>query len=66
MTPLTDKDRCPVSGEQFGKLMENVPAGFLDWLGDQPWAEKKYPEVVDYINRNRKVIDMELEEQGRM
>ena len=63
---LTDQDLCPVAGQYHGKPMEKVPASFLDWLDDQPWLSHKYPEVADYITRNRKAIDQELKEQGRI
>jgi hypothetical protein len=61
---LTDKDPCPVQGQHFGKPMEKVPASFLDWMIDQPWASRKYPEVIEYIEKNRTAIDAELQEQG--
>ena len=66
MKQLQDSDPCPVEGKHFGTKMEKVDASFLDWLDGQPWADRKYPEVVDYIKRNRKVIDMELREQGKI
>jgi len=64
MKPLNDNSPCPVNGKHFGKRMEAVPASFLDWIVGQPWVDAKYPEVVRYVEKNRKVIDMELEEQG--
>ena len=61
---LTDKDRFPF-GIHKGKPMEKVPASYLDWVIDQSWISE-YPEIVEYIERNRKAIDMELKEQGRI
>ena len=61
---LKDTDPCPVNGTQHGKPMQSVPATFLDWIVGTSWCKRKYPEVFDYVERNRKVIDKELKEQG--
>lgn len=61
---LTDQDPFPY-GVHKDKPMEKVPASYLDWVIDQPWINK-WPEVVEYIERNRKAIDKELKEQGRI
>ena len=62
MIMLNDNDPFPF-GTHKGKPMEKVPATYLDWVQDQPWISK-WPDVVDYIERNRTAIDYELEEQG--
>ena len=61
---LKDTDLFPF-GKNKGIPMEKVPASYLDWMIDQPWSSK-YPDVVEYVERNRKAIDMELKEQGRI
>jgi len=61
--PLTDKSPCPVNGKYHDVPMEDVPARFLDWFRGQPHLLAKYPTVADYIQRNKKVIDWELEDQ---
>lgn len=63
---LTDKSPCPVQGKHHGKPMEQVPADYLDWLVGQPWCRSKYPAVDDYVARNRKAIDLELREKGKI
>jgi Putative quorum-sensing-regulated virulence factor len=61
---LQDTDLFPF-GKYHGKKMEDVPADYLDFIHGQAWISK-YPAVLDYIERNRKVIDKELKEQGRI
>jgi hypothetical protein len=55
---LTDRDAMPF-GKYRGQPMERVPASYLDWLHGQDWI-REWPDVVDYIERNRDVIDSEL------
>lgn len=43
--------------------MESLPGVYLDWLAGQDWIDK-WPAVVEYIVRNRAVIDKELKEAG--
>jgi hypothetical protein len=62
MTPLIDKDPFPF-GVHKGQPMEQVPAMYLDWLIDQPWISR-WPAIEEYIERNRKVIDKELKDEG--
>ena len=62
MKSLKDSDPMPF-GCHKDKPMEKVPAGYLDWFVGQPWADK-YPSVVDYVNRNRNIIDKELKDAG--
>jgi hypothetical protein len=64
MKPLHDNDRMPF-GCHKGKRMQDVPAGYLDWLLDQPCIEH-YPEVKDYIERNEKIIERDLINQRRI
>lgn len=64
MSKLCDEDTFPFGRFQRSMTkMKDVPASYLDWLVDQPWMEK-WPAVLDYIARNRKLIDVELQEQG--
>ena len=58
---LSDQDSMPF-GKYKGKPMEDVPASYLDWLRDQPWLPR-WPDVQEYIQRNEKTIDWELERQ---
>jgi len=62
MKTLTDNDLFPF-GIHKGRPMQKVPATYLDWLIDQPWI-KSWPAVEEYIERNRKVLDRELKDQG--
>lgn len=48
-----------------GKKMQDVPASYLDWLDGQGWLERKHPDVKDYIDRNRKAINQDLEREDR-
>jgi len=50
-------------GKYKGRPMNTVPAKYLDWLHDQSWIVD-WPLVKDYIERNRTVIDQELEDQA--
>lgn len=47
-------------GKYAGEEMDQVPAEYLDWLHGQPWISS-WPEVLDYIEKNRKAIDMDLD-----
>ena len=62
---LTDKDPCPVNGQHNGTPMEKVPAQFLLWVADQPWCQHKYPEVLEYVNKYRRLLEDEAEEEER-
>lgn len=57
-TPLTDEDLFPF-GAHKGKKMKDVSASYLDWLRGQKWLSD-WPQVADYIERNKKAIDLEL------
>ena len=59
---LNDNSLFPF-GKHKGIKMEKVPATYLDWLMGQDWI-KSWPEVVEYIERNRTVINKELKDQG--
>lgn len=43
--------------------MQDVPARFFDWFLGQAHLIAKYPRVFEYIQRNKKAIDMELEDE---
>ena len=64
MTKLSDTDPFPF-GTHRNTPMQDVPASYLDWISAQYWI-KAWPQVVEYITRNRKVIDAELIEQGKI
>jgi hypothetical protein len=55
---MDDSSRMPFCKFE-GFPMKEVPAAYLDWLHDQAWITK-WPEVLDYIETNRDVIDYEL------
>ena len=61
---MTDADLMPF-GKHRGKRMEDVPAGYLDWVHGQDWIDE-WPDVKAYIEDNRSVIDSELREQGKL
>lgn len=59
---LNDDSPMPF-GKYKGKPMREVPAQWLDWFHGECDPNKcAYPQwqVLDYINRNRDVIDSEL------
>ncbi len=60
---LGDADKMPF-GPYRDRPMSEVPASYLDRLRDAAWL-KKWPTVEDYIERNAKAIDVELEEKDR-
>jgi hypothetical protein len=49
-------------GKYKGKPMKEVPADYLDWLHGQDFIHK-YPAVLEYIKKNRTVIDSELPDE---
>lgn len=55
---LTDDSKFPF-GKWKGRKMKEVPASYFDWLRDQVWLVD-WPEVREYLNKNKKVIDQEL------
>lgn len=55
-----DDDKFPFGKyKREGKTFKEVPAEYLDWLHGQKWIGE-WPAVLDYIERNRKAIDMEM------
>ena len=64
MKELQDSDLFPF-GKYKGTSMQKVPADYLDFIDGQDWIDK-YPDVKDYIARNRKCIDIELKEKGKI
>jgi hypothetical protein len=63
---LTDESPFPFGDKYGGKPMRDVPAWYLDLAVDWRCTRDRYPEVIDYVNRNRKALDAELKEQGRI
>lgn len=61
--PLMDADLMPF-GMHEGTRMEHVPASYLDWLHGQDLSS--HLDVLGYIERNRDLIDKELEDEGRI
>ncbi len=59
---LTDLDTMPF-GEHKNKPMQDVPAKYLAWIWEQPWLEKKYIKVYNYIFNNKEAIELELGEK---
>lgn len=59
--PLKDTDPMPFGKKHKGKPMSEVPAGYLLWAGDLTGLQ---PELREYIERNRKVL--EDERRGRV
>lgn len=60
---LSDTSPMPF-GKREGTPIGQVPAKYLDWLRGQPWLEKRYPYIAEYIERNAVVIDSELKREG--
>ncbi len=62
---LEDADKMPFSKHK-DKRMDEVPAGWLDWFSAEalPPFNENAQAVLDYIERNRVVIDKELDEKG--
>ena len=60
---LDDESEMPW-GPFRGRKMKAVPASYLDMIEDDLYFIKALPEVIDYIERNRKLIDRELKEAG--
>jgi hypothetical protein len=59
---MKDSDPMPF-GEHRGTPIGQVPASYLDHLRDANWLDR-YPAVAEYIERNGKAIDKELDERG--
>ena len=62
---LTDESFFPF-GKFAGAPMREVPAWYLDLAVDWRCTQDRYPEVIEYVERNRKTIDAELQEAGRI
>lgn len=60
-TPMTDESLMPFGPAHKGTPMKEVPSHYLDWLLGQPWWQKSWPAVHDYITRNKKAIDQDLQ-----
>jgi uncharacterized protein (DUF3820 family) len=65
MVSLTETDAMPVNGKHTGKPMGDVPASYLLWIADQPWCAKKYPDVLEYVNKIRDALEMEAEDDNK-
>ncbi len=61
ITMLNDDSPMPFGAHQ-GTPMGKVPAKYLDHIIGKDWIGN-YPEVEEYIMRNKKVIDMELDSE---
>jgi len=59
---LTDRDLMPFGTFKKRKMMD-VPASYLDHIHGEDWISK-WPQVLGYIEANRKRIDEELLEAG--
>jgi hypothetical protein len=60
---LKDADPMPM-GAHRGERMQDVPADYLLAIGEKPWISQ-YPALADYIERNRKYLDDEVERSER-
>jgi hypothetical protein len=60
---LRDSDPMPF-GVHRDRRMDEVPAAYLDSLRDANWLHR-WPAVEEYIERNAKAIDQELDEADR-
>ena len=62
MDKLTDESKMPF-GKYKGKMMQDVPASYLDWFAGECKSKEASNEslmVLDYIQRNRNAINEEL------
>jgi len=41
------------SGKFEGMQMQDVPPAYLVEITSYPWSEKKYPEIVKYVDEHR-------------
>jgi uncharacterized protein (DUF3820 family) len=48
-------------GKYKGQDIEDVPASYLAWLGEQDFIGK-FPDVKNYIEKNRKGIEKQIED----
>jgi len=37
-------------GKYKGQDVASVPSNYLDWVRDQEWFERKYPDLFDEVN----------------
>ena len=44
-------------GVHEGTFLDELPAKYLDWLSKQDWIGK-FPEIVEYVEKNREHIDL--------
>lgn len=58
---MSDPSRMPF-GRFKGRPIREVPAAYLDWLAYQDWITR-WPAVLDYIDRNRDLIDFKLRQR---
>jgi len=56
---LTDESLMPYGKEHKGKRMDKVPASYLLWVVDQPWATK-WDGVRGYVESNRILLEREV------
>jgi len=60
---LTDDSPCPVKGKHKGVSMKDVSAAYLLWCCDQDWCSWKYPDLTKYVERNRDLLEREVDEK---
>jgi hypothetical protein len=60
--PISDDYRLNSKyfGRNNGKRIGDVSAAQLDLWADAQWVHDLFPEVIDYIERNRSAIDQDL------
>lgn len=59
--PFTDRDKMTF-GKHVGKKLEQVPASYLLWLGDQIGLNKTQPRLYAYIQKNRELLEDQVSE----
>lgn len=64
-TPLNDNDPFPNWGVHARQPMRTIPSGYWDWMRGQPQLLKAWPEIADYIDRNKRSINQDLERAER-
>jgi len=62
--PMTDHSAMPF-GVHEGKTMLQVPSDYLSWCEGQSWLEERWPALWEYIQRNKKAIDQDIDRASR-
>jgi len=59
---LTDQSRMPYGDLHKGEKMHGIPASYLLWSVDQPWATG-WEGLREYVEENRELLEREVYEK---